>query len=66
MIRCARAEQAGALSARLELALTDETRRELDRMAFELRQQTGLAYSAGDVARHLIEQGLRNTDPKLT
>ena len=60
MIRCARSEQSGELEARLELALSKTTRQELDRIAFELKQQAGLAYSAGDVARHLIETGLQS------
>lgn len=58
MIRCARVDQTGDLDAEVQVPLTTATRRALDQTAHELRMETGRPYSAADVVRHYIEQGL--------
>jgi|GEM_PF-5422435 len=55
-IRCARLEQSGDLSKRIEVPVTEETRRALDQRAHDLKMDSGRPYSAADVARHYIEQ----------
>ena len=58
MIRCARQDQTGELAARIEVPITKDTRRELDQRAHDLKMETDLPYSAADIVRHYIEQGL--------
>ncbi|MEA3400600.1 MAG: hypothetical protein U9R79_05075 [Armatimonadota bacterium] len=58
-MRCARTDQSGDLTEQLSVLLTKDSRRALDRAAFEFKQDTGQPYSAGDVARYLLERGLK-------
>lgn len=58
MIRCARIDQTGDLDAEIQVPITAEMRKQLDAKAFELRQESGRPYSAADMARHYITEGL--------